>query len=82
MDVMPPAPMSRDEKRLARMLAVVLLMWVSESWHGIGPASTGLAAAIITLLPRVGFINGDEFSSGVNIRTCIYVAGIWGWRSP
>lgn len=78
MDVMPPAPMSRDEKRLAWMLAVVLLMWVSESWHGIGPAWTGLAAAIITLLPRVGFINGDEFSSGVNIRTCIYVAGILG----
>lgn len=78
MDVTPPAPMSRDEKRLAWMLAVVLLMWVSESWHGIGPAWTGLAAAIITLLPRVGFINGDEFSSGVNIRTCIYVAGILG----
>ena len=28
--------------------------------------------------PRVGFINGDEFSTGVNIRTCIYVAGILG----
>ena len=78
MDVTPPAPMSRDEKRLAWMLVVVLLMWVSESWHGIGPAWTGLVAAIITLLPRVGFINGDEFSSGVNIRTCIYVAGILG----
>lgn len=70
--------MSGDEKRLARMLAVVLLLWVSESWHGIGPAWTGLAAAVITLLPRVGFINGDEFSTGVNIRTCIYVAGILG----
>lgn len=70
--------MSGDEKRLAWMLAVVLLLWVSESWHGIGPAWTGLAAAVITLLPRVGFINGDEFSTGVNIRTCIYVAGILG----
>ena len=73
-----PAPMSRDEKRLAWMLAVVLALWVSESWHGIGPAWTGLAAAVITLLPRVGFINGEEFSAGVNIRTCIYVAGILG----
>ena len=70
--------MSGDEKRLAWMLAVVLLLWVSESWHGIGPAWTGLAAAVITLLPRVGFINGDEFSTGVNIRTCLYVAGILG----
>ena len=26
----------------------------------------------------MGFINEEEFSSGVNIRTCIYVAGILG----
>ncbi|MEH5013367.1 SLC13 family permease [Phytobacter diazotrophicus] len=77
-DLTLPEPMSREEKRLAWLLAVVLTMWVTESWHGIGPAWTGLAAACITLLPRVGFINGDEFSSGVNIRTCIYVAGILG----
>ena len=60
------------------LLAVVLSLWVTESWHGVGPAWTGLAAAVITLLPRVGFINGEEFASGVNMRTCIYVAGILG----
>ncbi|ECZ2343222.1 citrate transporter [Salmonella enterica] len=77
-DMTPLPPMSHDEKRLAWLLAVVLTLWVTESWHGVGPAWTGLAAAVITLLPRVGFINGEEFSSGVNIRTCIYVAGILG----
>jgi len=77
-ELTPAGPMSREEKRLAWLLAVVLIMWVSESWHGIGPAWTGLAAACVTLLPRVGFITGDEFSSGVNMRTCIYVAGILG----
>lgn len=77
-DLTPSEPMSRDEKRLAWMLAVVLMMWISESWHGIGPAWTGLTAAVITLLPRIGFINGEEFASGVNIRACIYVAGILG----
>ncbi|MDU6926504.1 SLC13 family permease [Franconibacter helveticus 513] len=76
---LPPAPpMSRAEKRLAWLLLVVLTLWVTESWHGIGPAWTGLAAAVVTLLPRVGFISGEEFSSGVNMRTCIYVAGILG----
>ncbi|HCQ7754896.1 SLC13 family permease [Citrobacter sp. 50677481] len=77
-ELTPPEPMSRAEKRLAWMLAVVLVMWVSESWHGIGPAWTGLVAAVITLLPRIGFISGDEFASGVNFRTCLYVAGILG----
>ena len=77
-DLEPATPMSRDEKRLAWMLAVVLILWVTESWHGIGPAWTGLVAACVTLLPRIGFINGEEFATGVNIRTCIYVAGILG----
>lgn len=70
--------MGRDEKRLAWLLAVVLGMWVTESWHGVGPAWTGLAASVIVMLPRVGFITGEEFSAGVNMRTCIYVAGILG----
>ena len=77
-DMEPLPPMSSDEKRLAWLLAVVLTLWVTESWHGIGPAWTGLVAAVVTLLPRIGFINGEEFASGVNIRTCIYVAGILG----
>lgn len=77
-DLAPPEPMDRDEKRLAWLLAIVLVMWVTESWHGIGPAWTGLAASIVVMLPRIGFITGDEFSAGVNMRTCIYVAGILG----
>jgi len=51
---------------------------VTESWHGVGPAWTGLAASVIVMLPRIGFITGEEFSAGVNMRTCIYVAGILG----
>ncbi|MDF7679496.1 SLC13 family permease [Enterobacteriaceae bacterium ESL0689] len=74
----PQPPVSQDEKRLAWLLATVLALWVSESWHGIGPAWIGLVAVVITLLPRIGFISGEEFSSGVNIRACIYVAGILG----
>ncbi|WP_285129246.1 SLC13 family permease [Leclercia adecarboxylata] len=77
-DLSPPEPMGRDEKRLAWLLAVVLVMWVTESWHGIGPAWTGLAASLVVMLPRIGFITGEEFSAGVNMRTCIYVAGILG----
>lgn len=77
-DLAPAEPMGRDEKRLAWLLALVLGMWVTESWHGVGPAWTGLAASVIVMLPRVGFITGEEFSTGVNMRTCIYVAGILG----
>jgi len=71
-------PPSADEKRLALLLAATLILWITDGVHGIAPAWIGLAAACICLLPRVGFLTGEEFASGVNIRTCIYVAGILG----
>ena len=71
-------PMSRDERRLGLLLALTLALWITDGVHGISPAWIGLAAACICLLPRVGFLTGEEFAAGVNIRTCLYIAGILG----
>ena len=71
-------PLSSAERRLGLLLLVTLALWTTDSLHGIAPAWVGLAAACLCLLPRVGFLTGDEFASGVNFRTCIYIAGILG----
>lgn len=70
--------LSAAEWRLIVLLLTTVLLWVTDSWHGIAPAWVGLAAACFCLLPRVGFLTGEQFASGVNIRTCIYIAGILG----
>ncbi len=70
--------LSAAEWRLIALLLVTVLLWITDSWHGIAPAWVGLAAACFCLLPRIGFLTGEQFASGVNIRTCIYVAGILG----
>lgn len=72
------APLSASEWRLMVILAVTLLLWMTDSLHGLSAAWVGLAAACICLLPRVGFLSGEDFASGVNIRTCIYIGGILG----
>lgn len=72
------APLSADEWRLIIILGLTLLLWMTDSLHGISPAWIGLAAACLCLLPRIGFISGEEFASGVNFRTCLYVAAILG----
>ncbi|WP_243079289.1 SLC13 family permease [Pantoea sp. MQR6] len=66
------------EWRLMFITALTLLLWITDGWHGISPAWIGLAAACICLLPKVGFIDGNEFANGVNFRTCLYVAAILG----
>lgn len=74
----PEEPLSPAEKRLGVLLLATLALWISDGLHGISPAWIGLSAACICLLPRIGFLSGDEFAAGVNMRTCIYVAGILG----
>ena len=69
---------SAAERRLAVILLAPLLLWVTDAWHGIRPAWVGLVSACLCLLPRVGFLTGEEFAAGVNVRTCIYLAGILG----
>ena len=71
-------PLSREEWRLVLVLVLTLLLWMTDSQHGISPAWIGLAAACFCLLPRVGFISSEAFASGVNFRTCLYVAAILG----
>lgn len=66
------------ELRLSVVLLVTLLLWMTDAWHGIRPAWVGLVAACFCLLPRIGFLTSEEFAAGVNIRTCIYLAGILG----
>ncbi|HEY0213762.1 MAG TPA: SLC13 family permease [Paenirhodobacter sp.] len=76
-----PAPLpalSGPEIRLAILLVITLGLWLTDSLHGIAPAWIGLAAACLCLLPRVGFVTGDEFGQQVNHRTAIYVAAILG----
>ncbi len=73
-----PTKMSAAEWRLAVILLVTLALWITDSWHGIRPAWVGLVAACLCLLPRIGFLTSDEFAAGVNVRTCIYLAGILG----
>jgi hypothetical protein len=70
--------MSAAEWRLSIILLVTLALWMTDSLHGIQPAWVGLVAACICLFPGIGFLTGEEFAVGVNVRSCIYLAGILG----
>ncbi len=73
--------LNKDEWRLVAVLLLTLLLWMTDSLHSISPAWIGLAAACFCLLPRIGFVSSEAFASGVNFRTCLYVAAILGVTS-
>lgn len=74
-------PMSEDEKTLSIVLAVLLMLWLTDFVHHISPAWIALGGAIFLLLPRIGLLNSDHFNTKINLSSMIFVAGVIGLGS-
>jgi hypothetical protein len=66
------------QKKVALLLAITLLFWVTDSLHGINPAWVGLTTAILLLLPKWGVLEPKSFNSSVDFATVIFVAAALG----
>lgn len=64
--------------KVAILLGVTLLFWVTDTLHGINPAWVGLVAAIVLLLPKWGVVSPKNFNSSVDFATVIFVAAALG----
>ena len=73
----PAAPMSRDERIVAVVLTISLVLFITDRVHGISPAWVSLAAGIVCLLPWIGLLATKSLSE-VNFGMLVYVAAILG----
>jgi di/tricarboxylate transporter len=69
--------MSRDERVVATVLTISLVLFITDGVHGISPAWVSLAAGIVCLLPGIGPLSTKNLSE-INFGVLIYVAGIFG----
>jgi di/tricarboxylate transporter len=69
-------PMSPEERRLSLILAGSLLLYITDSLHGVSPAWIALGAGILCLLPPIGMIPIKTLSQKLNFISLIYIAGI------
>ncbi|MET3699853.1 anion transporter [Bacillus oleivorans] len=53
-------PLDTKEKKSIAILLVVVLLWVTESFHGIHPAFTAVIGAVLLSLPKVGVISWNK----------------------
>ncbi|TCS41074.1 SLC13 family permease [Reinekea marinisedimentorum] len=70
--------MSGKQMQVAVILAITLLLWVTDTIHGVNPAWVGLAAAIILLLPKWGVVAPKNFNSSVDFGTVVFVSSALG----
>ncbi len=71
-------PVTRDEKKLAWILAIALVLWMTDAIHHISPAWVALGAAALLMLPGFGMITAQQFNRDINYGSMFFVAGIMG----
>ena len=71
-------PWSAAEARLLVILLLALLLWATDSVHGVSPGWVALAAALIGMLPGIGVLDVRRFESATSFGTFFYVAGVLG----
>ncbi len=73
-----PAPPSRGEVTVAVVLALALVLWITDFAHGIQPAWVAVGAAVLLLMPRVGVAAPETMVTRINFAPWIFVAGVIG----
>ena len=79
-DTVPDAPvqvMTAVQKRLAALLCLSILLWASDTWHGISPAWVALGVATVVLLPATGLLNKDAMKTNIDLSPAFFLAGVF-----
>ena len=53
-------PLSPLEKKAALLMAVAILLWLTDFLHHISPAIIGIGVGLFALLPRVGILDIED----------------------
>ncbi len=67
-----------DEGRLSVLLTIALVLWATDSLHGVAPAWVSLGVGLVCLLPMLALVPPETFREKVHVGPLIYVAGIIG----
>ncbi len=71
-----PAAVTPAEKKTVGILLLGTLCWASDAFHGIHPATIGLALVLLCYLPGWGPLSPDRLK-GVNFPILIYIAAVF-----
>lgn len=71
-------PLSRDERIVAGLVSLALLLWATDWLHHVSPAWIGLGVALPILLPWLRLIPPRAFDEQINYSSLFFVAGVIG----
>jgi anion transporter len=69
-------PLSREEKIAVAIIALAVLGWTTQSWHGISGTITGMVC--LALFFAAGLIRENEIGTAVSWHLVLYAGGLMG----
>ena len=66
-------PLSIDEIKTFAIVILMVLLWLTESWHGYEIATVSLAGALLLTLPNFGVLSWQEGIKAVSWNLIIFV---------
>ncbi|WP_176085456.1 SLC13 family permease [Martelella sp. HB161492] len=75
-DVPASGPLSARQWYAIAILLATLLLWMTDSMHGINAAWVGLSASLLLMVPGIGAIRPENFDKTVSLSVLIFTAGI------
>ncbi|NOR26973.1 MAG: sodium:sulfate symporter [Lutibacter sp.] len=52
--------LSFNEVKSVIIFVLILILWVTDRWHGVSPTAVAFVGAIIALLPRIGIVKWND----------------------
>ena len=71
-------PMTAEQRRLTVILFIALALWATDFVHHVHAGWIGLAAGVMTLLPRIGAMPMTAFAHNVSFGPFFYIAAVLG----
>lgn len=71
-------PATPVQKRLGVVLALALVLWITDFLHGISPAWVAMGAGLVCLVPGTGFLPARAFDERLQYSSLFYAAGVIG----
>lgn len=68
-----PGALSRKEKGTLIILSILVVGWLTESWHGIEIATLTMAGALLLTVPRFGVMRWKEALGSVSWNLILFV---------
>jgi anion transporter len=53
-------PISFSEVKSIAIFSFILILWVTDKWHGISPTAVAFVGAIFALLPKIGIVEWND----------------------